>query len=116
MQPPPSWVFAPVWTTLYVLMGVAAWLVWRAGGWRRQSGALGLFLVQLALNIAWSFLFFGAHALAASLIEMSVMWVAIAMTIARFHRVRPLAGWLLVPYLAWVTFATALTAAIVRMN
>lgn len=113
---PPSSVFAPVWTTLYALMGIAAWLVWREGGWRRQSGALGMFLVQLALNFAWSFLFFGAHALGASLIEIAVLWVAIALTIARFHRVSTVAAWLLVPYLAWVTFATALTAAIVSLN
>jgi translocator protein len=113
---PPGWVFGPVWTVLYVLMGVAAWLVWREGGWARQRGPLSLFLVQLALNALWTPLFFGAGLRGWAFAEILVLWAAILATLLQFRQVSRTAAWLLVPYLAWVTFAAALTFAVWRLN
>jgi len=113
---PPSWLFGPVWTALYLMMAVAAWLVWRQGGWAAQGGALGLFLVQLILNAAWSWLFFGLHSPSAGLVGISLLWIAILLTILAFFRVSPVAGWLMVPYLLWVSFAAALNLTIWRLN
>lgn len=110
--PPPS-VFGPVWTTLFVLMGIAAFLVWRARGWSR---ILTLFVVHLAFNALWSWLFFAWHLGAGSFIEIVALWLMIAVLVVGFWRVRPLAGVLLVPYLAWVTFATALNFTLWRLN
>jgi len=112
---PPSGVFAPVWTTLYVTMGVALWLAWRARP--ESAGACSaLFAVQLVLNLAWSVVFFGLRQPGWAVAEIVVLWCAIAATAWRLWLCTPIAGLLMVPYLAWVTFATALTAAIWRMN
>lgn len=113
---PPSWVFAPVWTTLYVLMAVAAWRVWRHGGWDRQRPALTVFLAQLAANFAWSPLFFSAHWPALALADLGLLWLLVVTTMWAFARVDRVAAWLLAPYLAWVSFAGALNAAIVALN
>jgi translocator protein len=113
---PPDSVFGPVWTVLYTLMGIAAWLVWRARGFRGAPAALGLFLVQLVLNVAWSGLFFAMQRPDLAFAEIVVLWAAIVATLVAFWRVRPLAGALLLPYLAWVTFAAALNLAIWRLN
>jgi len=113
---PPSWLFAPVWILLYALMGVAAWLVWRSAEAPGRRAALGLFLVQLALNGAWSWIFFGRHAIGGALVEIALLWLAILATLLAFRRVSRPAAWLLVPYLAWVAFATALTFAIWTLN
>ena len=113
---PPPWVFAPVWTVLYLMMGTAAWLVWRKLGWSRGAAPLGIFAVQLALNAAWSPLFFGMRSPAAALVDIVLLWAALAATIVAFRRAVPLAGALLVPYLLWVSFATALNFAIWRLN
>jgi tryptophan-rich sensory protein len=113
---PPAWVFGPVWTALYIGMAIAAWLVWRKAGWRGASGALVLFAVQLVLNAAWSPLFFGLRSPLAGLVDIVLLWLAIAATLVAFYRISPLAGALLVPYGAWVSFATALNAAIWRLN
>lgn len=113
---PPAGVFGPVWSVLYFLMSVAAWLVWRAGGWRGQSGALRLFLVQLALNALWSCLFFAWHLGAWAFADVCVLWLLILATLVAFWRVRPLAGVLLLPYLAWVGFATVLCYRVWRLN
>lgn len=113
---PPNWLFAPVWILLYALMGIAAWLVWRSGETPGRPTALGFFLVQLALNGAWSWLFFGRHAIDAALFEITLLWLAILMTMLAFRRISTPASWLLAPYFAWVTFATALTFAIWRLN
>jgi len=110
---PPNWVFGPVWTVLYASMGVAAWLVWRREGW---SGAILLFAVQLALNAAWSFAFFGWRSPLAGLVNIVLLWIAIGATLLRFWQANRLAGWLFVPYIAWVTFAAALNFAIWRLN
>lgn len=122
---PPGWVFAPVWTLLYLSMGVASWLVWeraatnntvvQALGERRQqaaSRALWLYVSQLVLNAAWTPIFFGLRRLDWALAEIVVLWAAIAATVLSFFRVRPAAGLLLVPYQLWVTFAGALNAVI----
>ncbi|WP_316977124.1 tryptophan-rich sensory protein [Shumkonia mesophila] len=109
---PPSWLFPPVWTALFVLMGVAAWRVWRQAGWTEGRPALGAFAVQLLLNLAWSFLFFGMQWVGAALAEIIVLLAAIAWTTARFARVDRPAALLLVPYALWVSFAAVLTAAI----
>jgi translocator protein len=113
--PPPA-VFGPAWTTLYLLMGIAAWLVWREGLTRRTALALGLFAAQLALNFAWSLIFFGQHRLGAALLEIAALWLTILATIVAFWRVRAAAGALLVPYLAWVSFAAYLNAGVWRLN
>jgi translocator protein len=112
---PPSWVFGPVWTALYVLMGVAAWLVWeRFGGAART--ALAVFGVQLAFNAAWSVLFFGLRSPGLAFAWIVILWSLIVATLVLFWRLRPLAGVLLVPYLAWVSFAAVLNLAIWRLN
>jgi tryptophan-rich sensory protein len=113
---PPGVVFGPVWTVLYVLMGVAAWLVWRRGGFREAPLALGLFLAQLALNALWSYLFFGLQLPGAAFAEILVLWAAILATTICFWRVVPVAAALLVPYLLWVGFASALNFQLWRLN
>jgi benzodiazapine receptor len=110
---PPNWVFAPVWTALYAMMAVAAWLVWQRVGLSRECA---LFLLQLALNAAWTWLFFGLKRPALALADIVVLWMAIGATLVAFWHVRSLAGLLLAPYLAWVTFATALNAAVWWLN
>lgn len=113
---PPNWVFGPVWAVLYTTMGVAAWLVWLRRGATPVQTALTLFGVQLILNALWSWLFFGWHRPGVAFAELALMWVAILATMVTFWRVRPLAGWLLLPYLAWVTFAGVLNFALWRLN
>jgi tryptophan-rich sensory protein len=113
---PPNWIFGPVWTTLYLLMAIAAWLVWRRAGFTVGARALGIFAVQLALNVVWSVLFFGLHSPGAALIGIFLLWLGIAATMAAFRPIAPVAAWLLAPYLAWVTFAGALNATIWRLN
>lgn len=113
---PPSWLFGPVWTTLYVLMSVAAWLVWREGGWRAQKRALGLYLVQWALNALWTPIFFGMHRPGLAFAEILALDAAVLGTLIVFWRVRRLAGLLLAPYALWVLFATILNGVIWHLN
>jgi len=113
---PPGWVFGPVWTVLYIMMGVAAWLVWKEAGFYGARGPLTLFIIQLALNALWSYLFFGARSPMLAFFEIIVLWVAILLTLAGFWRIRPSAGALLIPYLAWVGFAAALNFRLWRLN
>lgn len=108
---PPGWLFGPVWSVLYLMMSVAAWLVWKTHGFRGARLALSLFLVQLALNSLWTWLFFAWHLGALSFAEIVVLWISILATLISFWRLRPLAGALLIPYLAWVSFATVLAYA-----
>lgn len=111
---PPNWVFAPVWTVLYTLMGIAAWLVWRRRGLAGARVPLGLFTIQLVLNVGWTALFFGQREVGAAFAEIVLLWLAILATMVAFWRVQRAAGILFVPYLAWVTFAAALNYAIWR--
>jgi benzodiazapine receptor len=113
---PPGWVFGPVWTVLYLLMGVAAWLIWRERGSADIRPALAAFFVQLALNLLWSILFFGMQDPRLAFWDILLLWIAIAVTVALFWTVRPMAAVLLTPYLAWVTYATVLNYTIWQMN
>jgi tryptophan-rich sensory protein len=113
---PPSSVFGPVWTVLYALMAISAWLVWRRGGIRANRAALSLFLLQLALNALWSWLFFAWHLGGWAFAEIVVLWFLILATLVAFWRVRALAGALLGPYLAWVGFASALNHCVWQLN
>lgn len=113
---PPDWVFGPVWTLLYGMMGVAAWLVWRQRGFSDAVLPLSLFGVQLALNVAWSGLFFSLRSPGLAFAEILLLWCAILATLVAFWRVRAAAGALLVPYLLWVSYAATLNFAIWRLN
>jgi translocator protein len=110
---PPSWVFAPVWTTLYIMMAVAAWLVWLEGNSRN---ALILFFIQLSVNFAWPLLFFAMHQLTWALVAIITMWALILVTLRTFWKASKPAGWLMLPYLAWVSFATVLNASFWWLN
>ena len=113
---PPNWIFGPVWTVLYILMGVAAWMIWMPAGIAIANLCSGWFAIQLGLNFLWSLIFFRWHAIAGALGEISFLWLAILATMVLFWELHPLAGWLMVPYLAWVSFATALNLGILRLN
>jgi len=113
---PPNWVFGPVWTALYAMMAVAAWLLWRRWGFRGAGGALALFVAQLLANSAWSGLFFGLHRPLWALLDLVLLWILLlATTIAFSKKSRPAAA-LLVPYLVWVTFAGVLNWEFWRLN
>eukprot|EP00241_Pyramimonas_parkeae_P009717 CAMPEP_0114250826 /NCGR_PEP_ID=MMETSP0058-20121206/14915_1 /TAXON_ID=36894 /ORGANISM="Pyramimonas parkeae, CCMP726" /LENGTH=143 /DNA_ID=CAMNT_0001364529 /DNA_START=210 /DNA_END=641 /DNA_ORIENTATION=+ len=105
---PPNWLFGPAWTFLYTCIGGASWLVWKQGGWAQQALPLSVYIGQLALNMAWSPLFFGAHEMGLAFVDLVGMWGGAAACIPLFHKVNPLAGYLMVPYLAWVSYAGAL--------
>ena len=113
---PPAAVFGPVWTALYALMAIAAALVWNEREARLARMALLWFVVQLLLNALWSWLFFAWHRGALAFLDITLLWLTIALTLVLFWRVRPSAAWLLVPYLAWVTFASALNYKIWQLN
>ena len=113
---PPAALFAPVWTLLYIAMGVAAWRIWCLAASAERTQALRWFGVQLALNAAWTPVFFGAHSLAGAMAVIVLMLIAIAITIVRFRQLEQLAAWLLAPYLAWVSFATVLNGAFLALN
>jgi tryptophan-rich sensory protein len=113
---PPGWLFGPVWSVLYTMMGVSAWLVWRQYGMRLVRTAFIVFVVQLALNALWTWLFFTWHLGAIALIEILALWALIATTIVLFWPLNRLAAMLLVPYLAWVSFASALNLALWKLN
>jgi len=113
---PPAWLFAPVWSVLYLLMGVAAWLVWRKHAFGGAAMALGLFIVQLLGNALWTWLFFRWQLGAVALAEIIVLWLLVAATIISFWYRHRLAALMLVPYLAWVGFATALAFSLWRLN
>ncbi len=108
---PPAWVFAPVWSALYLLMGIAAWVVWREHGFRYARFALSLFLIQLVANALWTWLFFVWHQGALAVIEILILWALILATAIAFWRVQSVAAVLLIPYLAWVAFASVLAFA-----
>ncbi len=113
---PPAWLFGPMWSLLYVLMAVAAYRVWRIDGFAGARFELGLYVVQLVLNAAWSWFFFVRRTGLGSTIEAAMLWVGVAATMVVFWQRDSLAGWLFVPYLAWVTVATALTISVWRRN
>ncbi len=110
---PPSWVFGPVWTLLYILMGIAVWLVWKERGF---STGVYLFIAQLVLNAVWSWLFFGLNRPDLAFYEIVVLWLLILLTMMVFWRVRPAAGALFIPYLLWVSFASVLNHTLWKLN
>jgi tryptophan-rich sensory protein len=114
---PPNWVFEPVWTTLYILMGISLYFVWTAPGSKdSKRTAYVLFGIQLGLNALWSIVFFGLHAPLAAVVVIALMLVAILLTAKVFWQHSPTASWLLVPYFAWVSFATCLNLAVAVLN
>ncbi len=112
---PPNWIFGPVWTTLYLMMGISLYLVWMKG-FKKNKPAILIFLIQLALNFVWTPVFFGLHQLLLALIIIVLLWIEIFITIRKFYRISKPAAYLLVPYILWITFATALNLAIVILN
>jgi len=114
---PPAWVFGPAWTTLYALMGIAAFLVWR-NGWEKKAvkTALGVFGIQLFLNAVWSIIFFGLHNPGWALVDIILLWLAIVWTIAVFYKISKPAAYLLLPYILWVSFAAYLNYSIWMLN
>ncbi len=113
---PPNWVFGPVWTTLYVMMGIAAWRVWRAADRDTARGPLALFALQLAVNLGWSIAFFGLRDPGLAVAVILTLDLLVLATAHMFRRIDGLAALLLVPYLAWITFATVLNVAVWRLN
>jgi benzodiazapine receptor len=113
---PPGWIFGPVWTSLYIMIAVAAWLVWKPKGFKPAATPLTLFGVQLGLNVAWSWIFFGMHQPGWAFAEIIVLWLAIVATTVAFFLRSKVAGSLMVPYLAWGSFASVLNFAIWRLN
>lgn len=113
---PPDWIFAPVWTVLYVMMAVAGWRVWRASHGEARETALTMFVLQLVLNLIWSFLFFGLQRIDLALVDIVLLLLAIAATIALFRPIDRLAAWLLAPYCAWVGFAALLNLSLWVLN
>ena len=114
---PPNWIFGPVWTTLYVLMGISLFLVWKRGFSNKEVGpGVVLFSIQLVMNAFWSIVFFGGHSPLAGMVVIAILWFAILFTMIQFSRVSKAAAWLLVPYILWVSFASYLNFMILIMN
>jgi translocator protein len=113
---PPNWLFAPVWTLLYLTIAVSGWLVWREVGLAGGALALSIYLVQLLLNASWTPLFFGLHRPDLALLDIALLWLTISATMAVFYPLSASAAWLLLPYLLWVSFAAALNFSIWRLN
>lgn len=113
---PPNWIFAPVWSALYIMMAISAWLIWKRGGFSCQRVALSLFLLQLVFNALWSPLFFGLRNPVLGLVDIALLWLALLFTTFAFWKVHALAGALLAPYVAWVSFAGVLNFTLWRLN
>ncbi len=113
---PPNWVFGPVWTTLYILLGISFFLIWKEEASKERDLAIKVFLVQMLLNFAWSFLFFYFNLIGAALIEIILLWMSIALMIYLFYKIKPVAAYMNIPYLLWVSFATILNAGYYFLN
>jgi benzodiazapine receptor len=113
---PPNWIFGPAWTTLYLMMAISAWLVWRSSDWYSARFALALFAIQLVLNTMWSIAFFGLHEVGPAFGEILLLWMMIIATAVAFLPLSLLAAWLLIPYIVWVAFASYLNFRIWQMN
>ena len=113
---PPSWVFGPVWTTLYLLMGFSLFLIWIQSPDKKRNTAIFVFFLQQTLNFAWSFLFFYFNMIGLALIEIILLWICILIMIVLFYRIKPLAAYINIPYLLWVTFASVLNASYYFLN
>jgi len=113
---PPNWVFGPVWTSLYILLGISFFLIWKEEASKGRDLAIKVFLVQMLLNFAWSFLFFYFNLIGAALIEIILLWTSIAAMIYLFYKIKPVAAYMNIPYLLWVSFATILNAGYYFLN
>lgn len=113
---PPNWVFGPVWTTLYVLLGISFFLIWKENPSKQRNLAIIIFTVQMLLNFAWSFIFFYFNFIGAALLEIILLWISIIAMIYLFYKIKPLAAYLNIPYLLWVSFATILNAGYYFLN
>jgi translocator protein len=113
---PPNWIFGPVWTLLYILMGIALYLIWKQPGSPQRSKALRFFFVQLLLNFCWSFIFFYFHQIGLALIDIFLLWISIILTMFYFSGINKIASWLLLPYICWVSFAMILNGAVFHLN
>lgn len=113
---PPNWIFGPVWTTLYILMGISLFLVWKQDPGKERNRAILIFLLQLLLNFAWSFIFFYFKMIGFALIEIILLWISIVVMLILFYKIKPIASYINIPYLLWVTFATVLNASYYFLN
>ncbi len=113
---PPNWVFGPVWTTLYIAMGISFFMIWNMDASKARNQAIGVFMVQLFLNFCWSFFFFHFKMIGIALFDIVALWIMIVVMISQFYRLKPLAAFINIPYLLWVSFATALNAAYFLLN
>jgi len=113
---PPNWVFGPVWTILYILMGISLFLVWKQDISKDRNRAIFVFLIQLLLNFGWSFIFFYFHQIGLALVEIILLWLNIVIMLVLFYRIKPMAAYINIPYLLWVTFATLLNASFYFLN
>jgi tryptophan-rich sensory protein len=113
---PPNWVFGPVWTFLYILLGISFFLIWKEEASKERDLAIKVFSIQMLLNFAWSFLFFYFNLIGAALIEIILLWTSIAAMIYLFYKIKPFAAYLNIPYLLWVSFATILNAGYYFLN
>ena len=113
---PPNWVFGPVWTTLYILMGFSLYLIWKEDVSKRRNLALVVFLFQLVLNFCWSFIFFYFNMIGFALVEIILLWICIVVMLVLFYKIKPVAAFINIPYLLWVTFATILNASYYFLN
>ncbi len=113
---PPNWIFGPVWTTLYIFMGISLFLIWKQNASKGRNLAIFVFLLQLALNFGWSFIFFYFNMISFALIEIIFLWITIVIMLVLFYRIKPMAAYINIPYLLWVTFATILNASYYLLN
>jgi len=113
---PPNWVFGPVWTTLYILLGISFFLIWKEEATKARDLAIKVFLVQMLLNFAWSFIFFYFNLIGVALIEIILLWISIASMIYLFYKIKPVAAYMNIPYLLWVSFAAILNAGYYFLN
>lgn len=113
---PPNWVFGPVWTSLYLLMGISLYLIWKQSASKARNMAISVFLLQQVLNFGWSFIFFYFNLIGFALIEIISLWISIVVMLVLFHKIKPIAAYINIPYLLWVTFATVLNASYYLLN
>ena len=113
---PPNWVFGPVWTTLYIIMGISLYLIWKLPANKERNQAILVFMLQLLLNFCWSFFFFYFKMIGVALVDIVALWVMIVVMLLRFYKLKPMAAYINIPYLLWVTFATVLNAAYLFLN
>jgi translocator protein len=113
---PPNWIFGPVWTSLYILLGISFFLIWREETSKMRNLAIRVFLIQMLLNFSWSFLFFYFHLIGIALIEIILLWISITAMIYLFYKIKPAAAYLNIPYLLWVSFAAILNAGYYSLN